>query len=205
MNSEENVEALSRAILSEVQVESDQVKTEAQSKAEAVMKRAQAEAATERKAILDQAKLEAERLRSQAAATAQLKARSIELAHREKLLDRVFVAVRQQLKGIQDRDDYDRIAVRLVCEAVEQLRAVKADLHADKTTQKVLAGLSQEEISKVIKAELSIGSPLENGTGVIIETADGHLQFDNTFDTRLNRMQNGLRSSVYHLLIGESA
>ena len=97
MNSDENVETLSRAILSEAQDETEQVKAEAQSKLEAIKQRAQAQADSERKAILEQASQEAERIRSQALATAQLKARALELEHREKLLERVFKAVRQQL------------------------------------------------------------------------------------------------------------
>ncbi len=61
-----------------------------------------------------------------------------------------------------------------------------------------------DEISKGMKARLQLGEPLEKGTGVMVETSDGHLQYDNTLETRLNRMQGGLRSTVYHLLMGES-
>jgi vacuolar-type H+-ATPase subunit E/Vma4 len=205
MNSDENVEALSRAILGDVQAESDQVKTEAQLNVDGIKQRAQAQAEAERKAILEQASQEAERIRSQAIATAQLKARALELENREKLLDKVFKTVRQQLPGIHERNDYSQIVLQLVREAVNQLNATKADIHVDNSTQKILTGPVLEKISKEMKAELSIGSPVDKGIGVIVDASNGHLHYDNTFDTRLTRLQNGLRSSVYRLLIGESA
>jgi vacuolar-type H+-ATPase subunit E/Vma4 len=205
MNSDENVEALSRAILGDVQAESDQVKTEAQSNVDAIKQKAQATAEAERKAILEQASQEAERIRSQAIATAQLKARALELENREKMLDNVFKVVRQQLPSIHERDDYSQIVHQLVGEAVNQLKATKADIHVDNSTQKILTASVLEKISKEMKAELSLGRPLDQGIGVIVDASNGHLHYDNTLDTRLTRLQNGLRSSVYRLLIGESA
>jgi len=40
---------------------------------------------------------------------------------------------------------------------------------------------------------------------VIVQTPDGHLNFDNTLETRLARMQNPLRADVFRLLTGENA
>ena len=89
-----DIEMLERAILSEARDKAEQIKAEAREKAEAIRKRAQEQAEQERKAILDQAQQDVDRLRGQAASTAQLKARSAQLAHREELLDRVFKAVK---------------------------------------------------------------------------------------------------------------
>src|SRR5512132_2776797 len=81
------IDMLERAILTEARDEAEQIKAKAKEKADAIRKRAQEQAEAERKAILDQARQDAERFRSQAVATAQLKARSVQLAHREQLLD----------------------------------------------------------------------------------------------------------------------
>jgi vacuolar-type H+-ATPase subunit E/Vma4 len=206
MNSvEENVETLSRAILSEARGETDQLSTEAEAKAQAIRQRAQEQAEAERKSILEEAAMEAERLRSQTLATAQMKARAIELDHREKLLDRVFRAVQDQLPSVQKRPDYEKIVVSLVREALIQLKAAKAEIRADKITQKILTKTVIDEISKDMKVQLSIGKPLDQGTGVAVTASDGHLSFDNTLETRLTRFQGRLRSSVYRILMGESA
>jgi len=199
----EDIEMLERAILSEARDKAEQIKAEAKEKVDAIRKRAQERAEEERKAILDKAQQDAERLRGQAAATAQLKARSAQLAHREQLLDRVFKAVKDKLPDVQKRPDYDQIAALLLREALVQLRVNKAGIRADKLTQASLEKSSLNEISKELNGQFTIGTPLEEGSGVVVNAADGKLNYDNTLETRLNRLQGTLRASVYKLLMGE--
>jgi len=198
----EDIEMLERAILTEARDETEQIIAEAKKKAEAVRKRAQEQAEEERKAILERASQDAERLRSQAVATAQLKARSLQLAHREQLLERVFKAVKEKLPEVQKRPDYDQVVAMLLREALTQLRVNKAVVRADETTQKTLKK-SLDEISKELNVELTMGDVLEEGIGVVVDAADGKLHYDNTLETRLNRLQSTLRSSVYQILTGE--
>jgi vacuolar-type H+-ATPase subunit E/Vma4 len=201
---EENIEALSRAILSEAKGEAEQIGSDASTKADSIRQRAQEQADAERKDILDRACQEAERIRSQSISTTQLKARTMELESREKLLDSVFKAAKQQLPSIQQRSNYDQIVYRLAKEALNQLNAKDGDIRADQATQKLLSDHILDKITADMKVKLQIGQPLEHGTGVVVDTSDGHLHYDNTLETRLSRQQNGLRSAVYRILMGES-
>ncbi|HEX6269352.1 MAG TPA: V-type ATP synthase subunit E family protein [Anaerolineales bacterium] len=204
MNTEaQDIEMLSRAILTEARDEAEQIKAEAKEKAEAIRKRAQEQAEQERKAILDRAREDAERLRGQAVATAQLKARSLQLTHREQLLDRVFKTVRERLSDIQKRPDYNQIAALLLREALVQLRVNKAEIRADKTTKTILEKKALDEISRELKGQFTSAGTIEEGTGVVIDAADGKLHYDNTLETRLHRLEGSLRSAVYKVLIGE--
>ncbi len=202
-NSPEDIEMLARAILTEARDESEQIKAEAAEKAEAVRKRAQEQAETERKMILDRANQDAERLRSQSVATAQLKVRSMKLEDREKLLDGVFEEVKKQLDVVKNRPDYDAIAALLLREALTQLRVKKAEVKADESTQKALRKGALDEISKELKGEFSLAGTLDEGTGIVVDAAGGKIHYDNTLETRLSRLQNTLRSSVYKVLMGE--
>ncbi|HTX80260.1 MAG TPA: V-type ATP synthase subunit E family protein [Longilinea sp.] len=201
---DENVEALSRTLLSEAKTETEQILADAKAKADAIRERTQEQAAAEREQILDRARQEAERNRSQAIATTQLKARTMELEHREKLLDNVFTTARQQLSTIQQWSDYERIALSLLREALHQLNASDVVVQADAYTQKFLTDKALKEISKELKINLKLGEPLEQGTGVIVETSDGHVKYDNTLETRMSRLQNALRSPVNRILNGVS-
>jgi len=205
MNTEvQDIEMLARAILTEARDEAEQIKAEAQKKVEAIRKRAQEGAEEERRAILERARQDAERLRSQALATAQLKARSLQLAHREQLLDRVFKAVKEKLAEVQKRPDYEQIAALLLREALSQLKVTKAEVRADESTQKALKKTAVlDEISKELKGEFTLGKALDEGTGIVVDAADGKIHYDNTLETRLNRLQSTLRSSVYKVLMGE--
>jgi len=205
MNTEvQDIEMLARAILTEARDEADQIKAEAKEKVDAIRKRAQEQAEEERKAILERAQQDAERLRSQSMATAQLKARSMQLENREKLLDSVFEEVKKQLDAVKKHPDYDAIATLLLREALTQLRVTKAEVKADESTQKALKKMGAlDEISKELKGEFTLGKALDEGTGIVVDAANGKIHYDNTLETRLNRLQSTLRSSVYKVLIGE--
>lgn len=201
---EENVEMLSRAIISEAHNDGNQLIVEAKAKAEAILHHAKQQAEAERARILDQAARDAERLHSQASATAQLKARTMLLEHREKLLDRVFDAAREQLPTVQQWSDYNDIAAKLLREALLQLSAKDVSLQMDDATRKIVTDRIVDDLSKELKITIKVGQPLKNNKGIFAESANGHLNYDNTFETRLTRLQNTLRSPVYHLLMGES-
>ena len=198
----EDIEMLERAILTEAREAAQEMQQEAKTKATAVHKRAQEQAAAERKEILERAQQDAERLRSQANATAQLQARSVQLEHREKLLDSVFDEVRKQLAAVKDRPDYKDIAQMLAREALTQLQATEAEIQADAATQKAL---NLNALGKDLNGKFSVAGTLEEGTGVIATASGGKLYYDNTLETRLNRLQGALRSAVYKVLMGESA
>jgi V/A-type H+/Na+-transporting ATPase subunit E len=200
---EENIEALSHALLNEAKAEAEQIMADASAKAEAIRKRAQDQASAVRKEILERAQQEADRLRSQVVATTQMKARTEELAHREKLLDQAFTNARQQLASVEQWSDYREIALGLLKEAVAQLRSKEVRVRVDARTRQILTDAVIADISKEMNARLIMGELLQQGTGVVVETIDGHLQFDNTLETRLDRLMNTLRAPVYRILIGE--
>ncbi len=200
---DENIEALSHAILRDAQEEAGQVQEQARAKADAIRQRAQEQAESERQVILERARQEAERLRSQVVATAQLKARTLQLEYREKLLDKVFEAARQKLPSMKKRSDYGQIAARLLREALTQLNATSAVVRADETALKSLNVQTLEQFSNGLNAHISLGQPLEEGAGIVVDTSDGRLHYDNTLETRLSRLQSALRASVYQVLMGE--
>jgi vacuolar-type H+-ATPase subunit E/Vma4 len=202
-STEESVQALSRTVLSEARAEVEQIVKDAQSNAEAIRQRAQEQAAAERAQILEGASREAERIRSQAIATTQLRVRTLHLERREKLLHSVFEAAREQLPTIQLWTDYDQAARRLFREALIHLAASEAHVRADEQTRAVLTDRALAEISKELGIHVRFAGPLEQGTGVIVETVDGHRQYDNTLEARLSRLQDVLRFPVYHILMGE--
>ena len=61
------------------------------------------------------------------------------------------------------------------------------------------------EVSEELGVQAKHGTPLEHGVGLIVQTTDGHRQYDNTLEARLERLQNTLRAPVLRLLRGEDA
>jgi vacuolar-type H+-ATPase subunit E/Vma4 len=204
MTPEDNLDRLSKEIFTQAESETGQILAETKEKAEAIRKRARQEAADEKARILDQAKRDAERLRSQAVATTHMKARTLQLESREKLLTEVFDSARRNLAEVQQRSDYDAIVQRLIIEAVEQLGTKVVKLKADKATAKLITDKMLKEIAAQFKVKIEVAGTLDKGTGIVASTEDGHLTFDNTLETRLAHLETELRSPVYHVLMGET-
>jgi V/A-type H+-transporting ATPase subunit E len=201
---DENIKVLSNAVLRDVRGDAEQVLAEARTKADEIRQRAQEQAEAERAQILEGAKVEAERIRGQVVATTQLKARTMELEQREKLLQDVFDTVKKRLPSVLRGSDYEKIAQRLLREAITQLGGSTVIVRADPETMKSLSTRVLEDIAKETGMKIQLGDTLEKGLGVIAETEDKRRQYDNTLETRLRRMQDTLRSSVYRILMGEA-
>jgi V/A-type H+/Na+-transporting ATPase subunit E len=202
---EENIEPLSRAILKEADLDVQQIMEEAKKRADEIRRRGQDEAERVRREILDKAQQDADRLRSQTVSSAQLKARTMQLENREKLLDRVFQAAKEKLADVQKRPDYDQLAAQLLREALTQLRVNKAQIRADQATRALLEKKILDDISSELDGQYTLADNLEEGTGIVVEAADGKLHYDNTLETRLQRLQSTLRASVYKILMGEQS
>jgi vacuolar-type H+-ATPase subunit E/Vma4 len=203
-STEESMKALSRVVLHQAKTEAEQIRGDAKAKADSIRKQAQDQVASERAAILELAQQKAEENRSQAIAAAQLKAHRFVLEHRELLLDHVFEVAEQRLPEITERTDYDQILRDLIHEAMACLGADDFSVQADEVSRKILVEGLVDEIAKDAKVNLHVGPVLERGTGVVVETSDGHRQYDNTLEARLNRSRENLRSPVYHLLMGDA-
>jgi V/A-type H+/Na+-transporting ATPase subunit E len=200
---EESIQALSRAVMIEARAEADHSLEEARQKADAIHSETMNRAAAERERILKNANQEAARLRSQAIAGAQLKARTIKLEQREILLNHVFEQAMQQLPAAQKSVEYQDITVALLKEALDHLGSSSAVIRADLGTQKLFTPTLLESITKEAGVTLELGELLKQSTGLVVQTMDGHRQYDNTLETRLKRMQDSLRNPVYHMLVGE--
>lgn len=201
---DENIKVLSNAVLRDVRGDADQILADARTKADEIRRRAQEQAEAERTQILEKATVETDQIRGQVVATNQLKARTMQLEQREKLLEEVFNTVKQRLPSVLRGSDYEKIAQRLLREAITQLGGSTVIVRADPETLKSLSTRVLEDISKETGMQIRLGDPLEKGLGVVAETEDKRRQYDNTLETRLRRMQDSLRSSVYRILMGEA-
>ncbi len=200
---DEDINALSRAILSEARGEADQVVADAHAKADTVRQQAKEQAERERREILDRAKQDADRIRSQKVAATQLKARTMQLDSREKQLNKVYQSALKELPSVQQWTDYEEIAQTLLREAVTQLRANEVVVRADPKTMSHFSDGFLENLARELNMQIQRGEPLVKGTGVIVEASNGHMQYDNTLETRLKRMWDASRAQIHHLLMGE--
>ncbi|HOU14609.1 MAG TPA: V-type ATP synthase subunit E family protein [Anaerolineae bacterium] len=200
----DKVQVLEQAIIEIAQQEAQVILDEAKAKADSIRKQAQADAAVESERIRQAAQQTATHHVAQAIARAQLEAQMLKLQRREQLLSRTFDKVREQLPLIPQHTDYRMIVQRLISEAVAHLGDEAFIVQADAVTNHVLDDAFLKDLAQTLNVHLERGAPLETGTGVVLSTANGHRRYDNTLETRLTRIQNDVRTTVFHILTGEA-
>ena len=202
---QDTIESLEQAIIQEAQGEAQLIVESAQTQAQIIYQEAEAQVKDEGNAILERARKKADTLRSQAEASARIDAQTLKLKRRERLLAQVFDRARDQLASATQWQDYGQVARHLVRDAVKHLGSDNILVRADPQTQKVLTPDVLAELATEIGVYMRPGEPLTEGTGMILETPDGHCRYDNRLETRLARIHSSLRTSVYRILTGEEA
>ena len=200
---QDNIESLERAIIQEAQGEAQQIVESAQTQAQLIYQEAESHVKTEGNVILEHARKKADTLRSQAEASARIDAQKLKLQRREQLLAQVFDRASEQLASATQWPDYDQVARQLVRDAVAHLGSDNVLVRADPQTKKVLTPDVLADLATETGVYMRPGEPLSEGTGIILETPDGHCRYDNRLETRLARIHSSLRSSIYRILTGE--
>ncbi len=205
MTEQDKVQVLERAIMEIAQQEAQAILDEARVKADSLQKQAQDKATAESEHILEEARQTVEVLLDQARAKAQLEAQMLKLQRREQVMMQTFDKARQQLATIPQRPDYADIVRRLISEAATTMGDEAFVIQADAATNRVLDDAFLENLTQQLNVHLELGPQLEEGTGVVLTTPDGHRRYDNTLETRLTRVQDNVRTAVFHILAGDAA
>jgi V/A-type H+-transporting ATPase subunit E len=200
---QDSIESLERAIIEEAKGEAQQILESARTQAQIIYQETEAQVKSEGNVILEQARKKAETLRSQSEASARIEAQTLKLKRREQLLAQVFDRAQEQLASATQWPDYDQVARHLVRDAVTHLGSDNILVRADAETQAVLTPDVLAELATELGVYMRPGEPISEGTGIILETPDGHCRYDNRLETRLSRIQSALRTPVYRILVGE--
>ncbi|MCU0520788.1 MAG: V-type ATP synthase subunit E family protein [Anaerolineae bacterium] len=217
----QDMEGLRQAISREAERDRQRILGEARVTAEAIRQKAQAEAAEEAAHLVEVAEAKAARIRQETVGVAGLDAQAVKVRARESALELVFSRASESLEALSDpgrqsgqnrRSEpagWAAIVEGLLVDAIGHFGRVALVVHADPETHAILEHTGEapsmlDRIGQQVGCQLTLGQLLLGGTGVIVESPDGHLRYDNTLQTRLARMRSGLRAPVYRILVGDN-
>ena len=209
MIGQNNAQALEQAIMEIAQQEARTILEAAKIKADSIRRQAEKQAQLESDHILEAAQQDVKTLVEQATSKARLEAQMLKLQRREKVLAHTIANVRQQLVTIPEQHEYANIVRGLIREAATRLGDEAFVIEADSKTRAVLnedfLNQLENDLNINLKLPLQEGGQLEkrtafDGTGIVLTAVNGHRRYDNTLEARLTRMQEELRTVVYHIL-----
>jgi V/A-type H+-transporting ATPase subunit E len=152
--------------------------------------------------ILEGSEREAESIRRQILGSAELEARNSILRSLEEASNRI---VQDSLSAVTVKkpDDYERALAKLISEAalvIGKDAIVNCNTKDKKVVGSIVKELNAKNGMRLTVSNNSVGSM----GGVVLESKDGTIRYDNTLEARLERIRPQLRREIVNILSGKS-
>lgn len=200
-------EVLAREILDEGLRRAEQVRSDARNEADKIAAHALARAEAEASKIASDAEARAARKTQMIMATIPQELAQHRLRARADLAQEAIESARKKAKNL-DGAAYRNAVWALATDALRRMPGGQFVVRAFGLNDAECAAL-RDGLLEALRAEGRIVDiqcvPGDRGSrGVIVESGDGRLRWDNTFEARLNRMKGGLQRLIAPVLFGET-
>jgi len=199
----ESLEKLQNRILSEAKHKADETIKEAQAKSQQILEDARQRAQKESEEIITKGNVEAESIRRSILSSKVRVNRLRILDEKNRIVEDIIHSVEDQLSRISKSEQFEETAQRFVTEAV---KAVDTDQPVVRIGFRDASKKSLDGVSRVLPkgGKLVIDEkPIDNLGGVVATDPEGRVVFNNTFKSRLERLDNQLLTLISSTVFGE--
>jgi len=199
----ESLDKLHNRILSDAKLKADETIREAQAKADQIIAEARQRAQKEADELLSKAKLEAEGVRRSILSSKVRANRLRILDEKNRIVQEVLGVVEEKLSNIAKSSRFGETAQRFVAEA---LKAVDSDRPVVRLGFKGSSKQNLDSVSKVLPKGSKLvfeEDPVDGLGGVVASDAEGRVTFNNSFRSRLERLDSQLLTLIASTIFGE--
>lgn len=199
-------------IIAEIQKSAERqiadIRAQAEEKTGAIMEEARAQAAGQEQSILARGEQEARRESQRILAEARIQARRETVRAQESVVQESFAQARERLARIAtggaDGDiSYAAVLERLIAESIISAGTAELEVLVNPRDRSVVTPALLEKIAGQTGSELGCtvtlrvaDEPLQCSGGVVVRSVDGNLRVENTFESRLARFREDIRTRV---------
>ena len=159
----------------------------------------------ERTKIVEAAKKQAENLKRQVVGSSRLSTRNQELLMIENAVNTAFEQARKKLASSGDKDSYKTLMTSIVEESVSSVGSGEVTVECNKgdadLVKKIIADLQKK--NPKVKVNFS-SQPIDVIGGIRVKSGDGSMTYDNTIDSRIERLKPLIRKNIAQMLRGEA-
>ncbi|MDQ3807096.1 MAG: V-type ATP synthase subunit E family protein [Thermoproteota archaeon] len=158
----------------------------------------------ERTRIIEAARKQAENLRRQIIGSARLGARNQELLTIENAVNKAFEEAKKKLQALSSTDTYKELLKHMLEESISAVGESSAVI--------IECNKKDDELVRKVVSELQSSGKLQQATvsdqhidvlgGIRIKSADGTMSYDNTLDSRIERLKPLIRKNIAQMLRG---
>jgi V/A-type H+-transporting ATPase subunit E len=140
-----------------------------------------------------------EQIYEQLLAEGRMKAKRETLRRREELINEVFKKAETLLKKHSSSKKYEKNLVRMAIDACKKLGSSRVTILANRRDLKILEK-EREKLAEELGENFAFGEPISTMGGVRVETPDGKVVIDETFESRMKREFDSVRIKVAKVL-----
>lgn len=199
----EPLNKLQNRILSDSKSKGEEIIREAQEKSQQIQAQARQKAQKESDDIVAKARIEAEAIRRSILSSKVRANRLRILQEKNRIVQQVVQTVENRLSTIASSSKFDEATQRFVSEAV---KAVDSDQPVVRLGFKGASKKSLDNASKSLPKGSKIlfeDQPIDGLGGVVASDAEGRVTFNNSFKSRLERLDNRLLTLISVTIFGE--
>jgi V/A-type H+-transporting ATPase subunit E len=158
----------------------------------------------ERTRIVEAARKQAENLKRQIIGSARLAARNQELMTIENAVSKAFEEAKKKLQASSSTDSYKELLKHMVEESISAVGGsnaviIECNKNDVELVRKVVSEL--QDSGKLQQAKLS-DQHIDALGGIRIKSSDGTMTYDNTLDSRIERLKPLIRKNIAQMLRG---
>jgi len=199
----ESLEKLQNRILSDARHKAEETIKDAKAKAQQILEEARQRAQKESEEIITKANLEAESIRRSILSSKVRVNRLRILDEKNRIVQDIIHGVEDRLSSISKSEQFEETAQRFVTEA---MKAVDTDQPVVRIGFRDMSKKNLDGISRILPkgGKLVIDEkPIDDLGGVVATDPEGRVVFNNTFKSRLERLDNQLLTLISSTVFGE--
>jgi V/A-type H+-transporting ATPase subunit E len=154
-------------------------------------------------AILENARKQAENLKRQIIGSNRLSARNNQLILIEDAVKNVLEMVKEKLATINKDPNYEQLVEQAILDSVKEIGRsdliIECNKNDVKLVRKLVENIGKEKGSKIIVSD----KQLEVLGGIRARSSDGTLTYDDTIDSRIERLKPLIRKNIVQILKGD--
>lgn len=203
----ESIQRIKDSLKEETEEKKEEIYGEAKREIKEIKAEAQRKANSKAQEIIEEGKREADAEAKKILSNARMKARRKKLEFKDEIGKKVFEKAKEELQGLKDEQEKYKKTMENLIEnggisvgggSLEVLLPKGEDFLSEDRVKEI-----EEKISSETGKETSLSflEELDKTTGgVIVRRSDGKMQCNNTFEARLERMKDSLRTEVSKIL-----
>ena len=199
----ESLEKLQNRILSDARARAEETTKDAQANVQQILEEARQRAQKQADEIIAKANIDAESIKRSILSSKVRVNRLRILDEKNRIVQDIIQSVENQLSSIAKSEQFESTAQRFVEEAVEAVDSDQPIVRVgfNDATKKDLDGISRF-LPKGGKLVID-SKPIEEFGGVVASDPEGRVVFNNTFKSRLERLDNQLLTLISSTVFGE--